>query len=117
MPSESYEDIIAKHPRDAAVLRRLEALTVAHHGRAEYTAHRLFDLVKPRTLDDLVFLLDDLVRAGLFQRFFRVESPIGGEAARFENFVDVPPSFLDLRSGTEIDIEPDSLEVIYRPLR
>lgn len=63
----------------------------------EYEPKQLFDLVKPRSMVQLILVLEDLVRVGAQRRVFRVAG------VDFENFHDLPG-----------DAEPDQIKVIYQ---
>jgi len=94
---------------------QLEQILSKQRGKAlEFTLEELCDLVKPKSREELVLALGDLVRTGKIKQVIRVVSPkTQGGIGDYETLDDVPSVANDWRTDTQIEVTPDDLRVIY----
>lgn len=112
----TFSDIIASRPDAAAPLRRLEAYVGKFPPRTGvFTLNSLFDAAKPQSMSQLVVLLDDLVRAGLLRRIYRIQSAAGGGIGDYASFVEIPSSVFDVRVGREVAVGREQIQLIFTP--
>jgi hypothetical protein len=104
-----------KHRSGGAVMKRLEEIRKDHPGQTvEFTLDRACELIHSVNREDLVLSLAELVRDGRIKQVIRVVSPkTQGGIGDYESLNDVPHHTTDWRTGTEIEVTPDDLRVIY----
>lgn len=97
------------------VIDRLEGIRREHPGQTtEFTLDRLFDLVQPKTKEELALTLGELVQQGKIKQVIRVESPqTRGSIKDFNSLKDVPQFIHDWRTDRQIEVSPDDLVVLY----
>ena len=87
----------------------------AEAGTREYTFDRIFQLVQPRSVEALAAALEQLSRAGIVHRVYRVESPsthVG--IGDYDSITDIPNRLYDRSADEELEVDPKSIRPIFR---
>jgi hypothetical protein len=80
-----------------------------------YTLESLMNVVETDDYLDLAEGVAALVHDGLLEQFVRVESPRDrGGIKDFPSIVDVPLQIFDWRTGTQLQLAPENLRIMYR---
>lgn len=58
-------------------------------------------------------MLADLVEIGVLRQIIRVESPVGGGIADFEDILAVPETIRDWRTDSDLTVTPANIRVLY----
>jgi hypothetical protein len=110
------DTLIDEFPEELAAVNRLIELVRANAlrpGFREFSADRLYDVLQPSNYRVLVQILSSAVDKGLLKRSFRVLSSVGGGIGDFDSILDIPPQMYDSRTGRNVDVSPDDIELIF----
>lgn len=114
MSLASFSELIAKYPGEKRTLKRLETLTGKEQSH-EYTFAHLYKKLAPSSPEALALILEELVRRGMLQRVFRVESRASSGGIRdFSSLMEVPERIADSRTEEQFSVAPDDVRVIFK---
>lgn len=111
----NFEFITSKFPFERDALARLGHFLAEHGASGEqFTFTRLCEVVEPRSREQFAAALGELVRQGILKQVVRVISPTTrGGIKDFDSLTDVPDRIHDWRADSEMEVEPDSLRIVY----
>lgn len=100
-----------------AVLRELEEMIRHAQPKEEFTFEYLAGRLAPIEPDRLAAALAYLVSRGTIKQVVRIESPATHGGIRdFVSFQDVPDAIYDWHTDEELDVRPEHLRVVYKPV-
>jgi hypothetical protein len=82
----------------------------------EFTPARMYHLIQPSNYRVLVQILTSAAEIGLLKKVVRVMSPSSKRAgiAEFDSVIDIPPVLPDVRTGMDVEVIPDLIQLIYQ---
>lgn len=116
MSSLKFDTLIDEFPEETAAIIRLLDLVRAGQSRPglkEYRANRLYDVLQPSNYRVLVQILASAAEKGLLKRSFRVLSSTGGGIGDFNSVLEIPLELYDSRTGRNVEVSPDDIELIF----
>lgn len=100
-----------------AVLRELEEMVRHAKPREEFTFEYLAGRFAPIEPDSLAAALAYLVSRGTIKQIIRIESPATHGGIRdFGSFQEVPDAIYDWHADEDLDVRPEHLRVVYKPV-
>lgn len=118
MSSTKFDTLIAEFPFESAAVSRLEHLVEDDRAAQtrEFTPARMYHLIQPSNYRVLVQILTSAAEIGLLKKVVRVMSPSVKRAgiADFDSILDIPPVLPDVRTGMDIEVMPDLIQLIYQ---
>lgn len=111
--SQRSAALISEFPEERESVARLGNLIHSSKHR-EMTLDHLILTLSPHSVESLVRILERLALEGTVARLYRVESPKSkGKIKDFASFEDIPETIYDDKTGTELQVTPRDLRVIY----
>ena len=115
MSESGLKSLITKFPSERDTIKRLENLL--RQGKEQdrvYTASRLTKILEPSSAWTFSFLLKDLASQGLLEQVMRLYSTSGAGLKDFEDLDQIPETFFDHTTDSDIDVSMDDIEVVYK---
>lgn len=111
--SQRFAALIDDFPEERESLALLAKLIQSDRHR-EMTLDHLILTLSPHSVESLVRILERLAHEGAIERSYRVESPkTKAKIEDFTSFEDIPETVYDDKTGTELQVTPRDLRVIY----
>ncbi len=105
--------MISEFPEERETVERLKGLIDSDRG-SSLTLDHLVYVLRPRSVESLTRMLERLAFEGAIKRVYRIESPANrGPIATYSSWEEIPEEVPDIHTGTELEVTPDTLVVLY----
>jgi hypothetical protein len=83
-------------------------------GKRVYSTARLFEILNPKSFEQLKGILLSLEREGVVKKILRIE-PVGRQAIMdFNNISEIPEEIHDENNDEIIQVNPENIKLYYR---